>query len=212
MKQRLLDLFAELEQRWQREQEEQASIPREQAMAKVDTYLLPVGPQTGRLMNDLVKAAGSKVIVEVGSSYGYSTLWLADAARETGGHVYSLELHAGKIAYAKSLLQQVDLHDQVTFIEGDALVSIKGLREPVNFMLIDLWKDLYIPCFDGLRPLLANGAIVVADNMIFPPDNHANAVAYRNRVLADPQIDSVLLPIGSGIELSRVRPADFPRS
>jgi predicted O-methyltransferase YrrM len=211
MKQGLTDLLAELEQRWQREQKEQASIPREQAMAKVDDYLLPVGPQTGRLMNDLIKAARSRVIVEVGSSYGYSTLWLADAAGETGGHVYSLEMHAGKIAYAKSLLKQVGLHDQVTFIEGDARVSIKGLRDPVDFVLIDLWKDLYIPCFDGLRPLLANGAIVVADNMVFPPDNHANAVAYRNRVLADPQIDSVLLPIGSGIELSRVRPADFPR-
>jgi predicted O-methyltransferase YrrM len=211
MKQRLLDLFAELEQRWHREQKEQASIPREQAMAKVDDYLLPVGPETGRLMNDLIKAARSKVIVEVGSSYGYSTLWLADAAQESGGHVYSLELHAGKIAYAKSLLTQVELQDQVTFIAGDARVSIKGLREPVDFVLIDLWKDLYIACFDGLRPLLATGAIVVADNMIFPPDNHANAVAYRNRLLADPQIDSVLLPIGSGIELSRVRPADFPR-
>ena len=212
MKRRLLELFAELEQRWRREQDEQAAIPREQAAAKVDEYLLPVGPETGRLMNDLIKAAKSKIIVEVGSSYGYSTLWLADAAGETGGHVYSLELHAGKIAHAKSLLKEVDLHDQVTFIEGDARVSIKGLREPVDFVLIDLWKDLYIPCFDELRPLLANGAIVVADNMIFPPDNHANALAYRNRLLADPQIDSVLLPIGSGIELSRVRPSDFPRS
>jgi predicted O-methyltransferase YrrM len=212
MKQQLMDLFAELEQRWQREQKEQASIPREQAMARVDNYLLPVGPETGRLMNDLIKAARSKVIVEVGSSYGYSTLWLADAAKETGGHVYSLELHAGKIAHAKSLLRRVELHDQVTFIEGDAGESIERLREPVDFVLIDLWKDLYISCYDRLRPLLANGAIVVADNMIFPPDNHANAVAYRNHLLADPQIDSVLLPIGSGIELSRVRPADFPRS
>lgn len=212
MEQRLIDLFATLEQRWQQEQREQANISREQAMAKIDDYLLPVGPETGRLMHDLIKAAGSKLIVEVGSSYGYSTLWLAAAAQQSNGHVISLELHAGKIAHAKKLLAQVDLGERVTFIEGDALLSLQGLRDPVDFVLIDLWKDLYIPCFDRLRPLLADGAMVLADNMVFPPDNHANAVAYRNHVLADPQIDSVLLPIGAGVELSRVRPADFPRS
>lgn len=211
MDQRLIALFAELEERWQQEQQEQASITREASMAKVDDYLLPVGPETGRLMNDLIKAAGSQCIVEVGSSYGYSTLWLAEAAKATGGRVISLELHAGKIAFAKDLLSQVDLNDYVEFIEGDALLSIEQLNQSVDFVLIDLWKDLYIPCFDRLRPTLANGAMIVADNMIFPPDNHANALAYRNHLLADNSIDSVLLPIGAGIELSRVRPADFPR-
>lgn len=208
---RLTALFAELEERWQLEQAEQARIPREASMAKVDDYLLPVGPETGRLMNDLIKAAGSQCIIEVGSSYGYSTLWLAEAARATGGQVISLELHAGKIAHAKDMLAQVDLADCVRFIEGDALESIDSLSQPVDFVLIDLWKDLYIPCFDRLRPKLANGAMIVADNMVFPPDNHDNALAYRNHLLADPDIDSVLLPIGAGIELSRIRPADFPR-
>src|SRR5690606_11246737 len=97
---RLIDLLAGLEQSWRDEQAEQAGISREQSLAKIDDYLLPVGPETGRLMNDLIKAAGSQLIVEVGSSYGYSTLWLAEAARETGGRVISLELHGGKIAYA----------------------------------------------------------------------------------------------------------------
>lgn len=208
---RLIDLLAGLEQRWRDEQAEQAGISREQSLAKIDDYLLPVGPETGRLMNDLIKAAGSQLIVEVGSSYGYSTLWLAEAARETGGRVISMELHGGKIAYAKGLLREVDLEDVVTFVEGDALASLEAMTGPVDFVLIDLWKDLYIPCFDRLRPLLADGAMIVADNMIFPPDNKANAIAYRNRVLADERIDSVLLPIGSGIELSRVTPRDFPR-
>ncbi len=212
MDQRLLDLFAELEARWHREQSEQANMPIEQAYARIDEFLLPVGPETGRLMNELIKAAGSRRIVEVGSSYGYSTLWLAEAAKAAGGEVISLELHAGKIAHAKTLLASVDLGDVVTFVEGDALESIAALDGPVDFVLIDLWKDLYIPCFDLLRPLLSDGAMILGDNMIFPPSNHDNAVAYRNHILDDPRMDSVLLPIGSGVELSRVRPGDFPRN
>src|SRR6185369_2237095 len=61
-----------------------------------DEFLLSVGPETGELIHLLAKEARAKTILEVGSSYGYSTVWLADAARETGGRVISLELHAAK--------------------------------------------------------------------------------------------------------------------
>jgi len=199
-------LFADLETRWQREQEEQARLSRDEAYARIDQYLLPVGPETGRLMNDLIRAARSQHIVEVGSSYGYSTLWLAEAAKAVGGRVTSLELSGEKIAAARAMLESVGLSDCVRFIEGDALTSIETLDAPIDFALIDLWKDLYLPCFDRMRDRLSIGAIVISDNMIFPPDNAANAQAYRAHILADGRFDSVLLPIGSGIEITRRRP------
>jgi len=203
---RIQRLFAEMETRWQREQEEQARLSRDEAYARIDEYLLPVGPETGRLMNDLIRAAKPRHIVEVGSSYGYSTLWLAEAAQSVGGHITSLELNPGKIAAASAMLDSVGLSECVRFIEGDALASIEALDEPIDFALVDLWKDLYLPCFDRMRDKLSIGAIVISDNMIFPPENAGNAQAYRAHILADGRFDSVLLPIGSGIEITRRRP------
>src|SRR3546814_15703944 len=72
-----------------------------------------------------------------------------------------------------------------------------------DFVLIDLWKDLYIPCLDRLHPKLAAGGMILADNMIFPPENEENAQAYRRHVRSLGDFDSVLLPIGAGVDLSR---------
>jgi predicted O-methyltransferase YrrM len=70
-------------------------------------------------------------------------------------------------------------------------------------VLLDLWKDLYIPCFDLFYPKLGSGALVVADNMIFPEFSRKEAADYRRHVRAKADLESVLLPVGSGIEVSR---------
>ena len=64
-------------------------------MQHIDEFLLPVGPATGQLMNILIKEAKAKTILEIGTSHGYSTVWLAEAARATGGKVITLDVHAG---------------------------------------------------------------------------------------------------------------------
>jgi predicted O-methyltransferase YrrM len=133
-----------------------------------DQFLLAVGPETGQFMNLLIKEAKAKVILEVGTSYGYSTLWLAEAARATGGRVISLELQASKQQYARDRLMEVGLADVVDFRVGDAQSLLGKLDTNVDFVLLDLWKDLYIPCFDRFHPQLNPNAIVVADNMLFP--------------------------------------------
>src|SRR3546814_11704134 len=84
MEPRISRILSEMEQRWHKEQTEQARISRDEAYARVDEFLLPVGPETGRLMNDLVKAGEFRAILEVGSSYGYSTLWLRSEERRVG--------------------------------------------------------------------------------------------------------------------------------
>ena len=85
---------------------------------------------------------------------------------------------------------------------GDALQSINQITEGVDFVLLDIWKELYIPCFDLFYPKLNNGAWILADNMLFPPPSRPDAEAYRKRVKDTNAFDSVLLPIGSGIEMS----------
>ena len=203
---RIAELLRQMEMRWQAEQAEQARLSRADAYARVDDYLLPVGPETGRLMNDLIRALAPGVVVEIGSSYGYSTLWLAEAAQAVGARVVSFEIHPGKIAAARAMLASVDLDPVVRFVEGDALAGLDGFTGQIGFALIDLWKDLYIPCFDRIADKLAPGAIVIADNMTFPPENADNAQAYRAHIRADQRFESVLLPIGAGIEVTRRLP------
>ncbi|HVZ21553.1 MAG TPA: class I SAM-dependent methyltransferase, partial [Vicinamibacterales bacterium] len=133
-----------------------------------DEFLISVGPRTGTLLNILAKESGARTILEIGASYGYSTVWLADAARETGGRVTSLELSETKVAYARERLARAGLLDYVDFRLGDARESLAALAGPFEFVLLDLWKDLYIPCFDAMYPKLARGAFVAADNMLQP--------------------------------------------
>jgi predicted O-methyltransferase YrrM len=168
-----------------------------------DQFLLAVGPATGKLINLLVKESGARTILEIGTSYGYSTTWLAEAARETGGRVITMEWHANKQLHAAEQLAKAGLVDRVDFRIGDAQQSLAKLEEPIDFVLLDLWKDLYIPCFDLFYPRLNPGAVVVADNMIFPEGAQRHALAYRKHVRSKTDIQSILLDVGSGLEISR---------
>jgi predicted O-methyltransferase YrrM len=146
------------------------------------------------------------MLVEIGAAYGYSTIWLADAARATGGKVHSLELSGKKVEYARGQLARAGLEAHVEFHVGDALETLAALPGPFDFVLVDLWKDLYVPCFELFHGKLAPNALVAADNMIFP-SNPQDQEAYRRAVRAKGDMESMLLQIGSGVELSKKRGA-----
>lgn len=168
-----------------------------------DDRSLAIGAEAGALLDLLVRALAPKRILEIGTSNGYSTLWLAAAARDTGGKVITLEQIAKKQAYARAALEKAGVAGAVEFHNGDALELLKSLPGPFDFVLLDLWKDLYVPCLDLFYPKLAPGAVIVADNMIFPRGAQAEAEAYRRAVRAKPDMQSLLLPVGQGLELSR---------
>jgi predicted O-methyltransferase YrrM len=203
MDQAVWAVLDDYEARAAREQKLRSTLSSEEAARRRDEMLLPVGRETGTLLNLLVKSGEARRILEVGSSYGYSTTWLAEGARAVGGKVTSLELKADKTAYAGAQLARAGLAAYVEFRIGDALASLKALAGPFDLVLIDLWKDLYVPVFELLYPKLAQGAIVVADNMLRPESARAHARAYRERVRAAHDMTSVLLSIGNGIEVSR---------
>jgi predicted O-methyltransferase YrrM len=169
-----------------------------------DQLLLPVGEEAGRFLHALIVARGATRILELGTSYGYSTLFLADAARQTGGKVVSMDVAADKQEYARRELEEAGLDGFVEFRTGDAIQLLNEAEGPFEFVLLDIWKNLYIPCFEAFRPNLADNAIVAADNMIMPPTAKAAAEAYRQVVREADEFQTILLPIGSGIELSCV--------
>jgi predicted O-methyltransferase YrrM len=164
---------------------------------------LPIGPEAGALLNLLIRALAPKRILELGTSNGYSTLWLAEAARAIGGKVITVDELEKKQAYARTALDKAGLAGTVEFHNGDALDLLKKLPGPFDFVLLDIWKDLYVACLDLFYPKLAPGAIVAADNMVQPSSSHAETAAYRRAVRAKAQMQSLLLPVGQGIELSR---------
>ena len=171
----------------------------------LDKALLAVGPDTGQLINVLARSLKAPTILELGTSYGYSGIWLAEAARASGGRVITMELQDYKSAYAREMAIKAGLADHIDFKVGDAVQMIAELPVGVDFVLVDLWKDLYVPCLEAFYPKLNPGAIIVADNMIRPGNEEVKR--YGKAVRAQPGITSVLLPVGSGIEVSRLEPS-----
>jgi len=132
-------------------------------------FYLPVTPEAGRLLYALVRATRPATVVEFGMSFGISAVHLASAVRDIGtGRVVTTELSETKIAAAKQTFAETGLSDLITVLEGDALSTLASLDGPVDFVLLDGWKDLYVAVLDLLEPRLSTGALVVADNTSAP--------------------------------------------
>jgi len=161
---------------------------------------LAVGPDAGELINILARSLKAPNILELGTSFGYSGIWLAEAARASGGRLTTMEIEEHKSAYAREMSVKAGLADYVDFKVGDAVKMINELPGKIDFVLLDLWKDLYVPCLDAFYPKLSDGAIIVADNMIRPggPD----IARYAKAVRAKPKMSSILVPVGQGLEIS----------
>ncbi|MCP9274695.1 O-methyltransferase [Mycolicibacterium arenosum] len=151
--------------RWQKLE---GASAQERADALSDIYM-PVTPEAGRLLYSLVRASRPATVVEFGMSLGLSGLHLAAAVRDNGtGRVVTTEMSAAKIATAKRNFTDAGLADVVDVLEGDALQTLAALEGPVGFVLLDGWKEFYLPVLHLLEPRLSAGAIVVADNTNMP--------------------------------------------
>jgi predicted O-methyltransferase YrrM len=196
-------VLGEYDSRAARETALMDQLPFEELMRRVDEFLISIGPDTGTLLNHLIKATRKQRILELGTSYGHSTVFLAEAARASGGRVISLDVNADKQGYARGQLAAAGLESFVEFRTGDAREIIATLPGPLDFVLIDLWKELYIACFDLVYPKLSDGALLAADNLLYPELTRDDMLAYQRHVRSHRGIESILLPVGSGIELSR---------
>jgi predicted O-methyltransferase YrrM len=184
---------------------------REQADAYAEMYI-PVSPEGGRLLYTLVRASRPATVVEFGTSFGISTIHLAAAVRDNGpvrdganpsdapGRVISTELNAAKAARARTNLAEAGLADVVTILEGDALETLAGLSGQVGFVLLDGWKDLYLPVLRLLEPRLTPGALILADDTI---SQAAEMSDYLSHV-RDPSHGylSVSFPESDGLEIT----------
>jgi predicted O-methyltransferase YrrM len=145
-----------------------AASARERADAMAAVYM-PISAQGGNLLYALIRSSRPATVVEFGTSYGISTLYLAAAVADNGaGRVLTTELSEAKIAAARANLLEAGLAGPVTILAGDALETLAGVTGPIGLVLLDGWKDLCLPVLRLLEPELAPGALVVADDIDQP--------------------------------------------
>lgn len=126
-----------------------------------------VSHQTGNFISMLIKATNSKNILELGTSNGYSALWIADALQHTQGHLTTLEFWEKRQCLAREYIAECGLSEYVTFKIGQAYDIIKSelQDETYDLVFIDANKQEYIKFFEAVHPLLKKGGIILADNI-----------------------------------------------
>ncbi len=190
MEPEVLDVIARLEMRDQQE--------RSLGLVGSDR-IQAVHPDSGRLLYVLALAKESKSIVEVGTSHGYSTLWLAAAAKVNGGRVVTCDINPERIAAARQNFADAGLADVIEILEGDARETLRGRSEPVDLLFIDSEKSYYETFFDAVYQRLVKGGMVVADNAVSHQDELEDYISY---VENHPNLESARVPIGRGLEIS----------
>jgi predicted O-methyltransferase YrrM len=170
----------------------------ELADARQDAYI-PISAEGGRLLYALARASRPQTVVEFGTSYGISTLYLAAAVTDNcTGHVLTTELSRKKAAAARASLDEAGVGDAVTILPGDARQTLAQVPGPVGLALLDGWKDLCLPVLRLLEPKLAPGALVAADDTTF------TTMADYLKYVRDPANGyvSVTFPVQDGMEIS----------
>jgi predicted O-methyltransferase YrrM len=161
---------------------------------------LPVGPESGRLLFALVAPNAGCEVLEIGASRGYSTIWLAAAARILGGRVVSLEIEPAKVEAWRRNIADAGLEEWVDLVEGDAAQTLREIEDGFDVVFLDAWKDDYETFFELAREKLEPGGVVVADNV----SSNEIVKAYAERRQADPTLVSVTVPVGNGLEVTTV--------
>jgi caffeoyl-CoA O-methyltransferase len=150
--------------------------------------------ETGRFIALLAACVPQGQYVEIGTSAGYSTLWLALACRFLGRSLVTFEIDEHKVTLAKQTFQEAGVEDVVKIIHGDAREYLPQYRD-VAFCFLDAEKEFYQECYDMLIPNMVSGGLLVADNVL----SHFEMLQPMiNNALADERIDALIVPIGKG--------------
>ncbi|WP_321473598.1 class I SAM-dependent methyltransferase [uncultured Paludibaculum sp.] len=156
----------------------------------------------GRLLRVLAESIQARNVVEVGTSTGFATLWIADALRKTGGHLTTFELDHGRATTARRQFEVAGVSGFVTLIEGDAHKNVAQVKGPLDMVFLDADKDGYLDYLNQLLPLVRPGGLIVAHNMRFPtpsPD-------YVKAVTTDPNLETIFLNMddqGAGVTMKK---------
>lgn len=163
--------------------------------------LRQIPQETGRFLALWAASAPNGPCVEIGTSAGYSALWLALACRATGRTLTTFEVLPQKAELARETFSRAGVEDVVRLVEGDFLQHVDEFDE-IGFCFLDAEKEVYRACYDAVVPRLVPGGILIADNAI----NHRQTLQpMLDAALADERLDALIVPIGKGELVCRKR-------
>jgi caffeoyl-CoA O-methyltransferase len=156
--------------------------------------LRQIPPETGRFIALLAATAPEGTCLEIGTSAGYSTLWLALACREVGSRLVTFEVLEEKAALAAETFRLTGVDEVVELVRGDARQHLQNYRN-ISFCFLDAEKDVYLDCYEKIVPNMVKGGLLVADNVISHKEELEEMI---KRALDDKRVDALVVPIGRG--------------
>ncbi len=149
----------------------------------------------GRMLRLLTEAAGAKNVVEIGTSTGYSGLWLCLALEATQGKLTTFEVDSRRAAMAREHFKKAGVDKMVTIVEGDAHQNVTRLKEPIDVLFIDADKEGYTDYLNKLLPLVRPGGLILAHNINM-------ASEYVKTISSNPDLDTVFYMQGHGLGIT----------
>lgn len=156
--------------------------------------MLNITPETGDLLRMLVISGSLKRVLELGTSNGYSTLWLADACRQTGGAVVTVDRNPDKYSAAMSNFRRAGMERWIEARVADIGEALPGLRD-FDLVFLDCDRNEYVGFWPHLQTAVRAGGLIVVDNVTSHPHEVADFI---QAVGVTPGYSTVLLPIGNG--------------
>lgn len=161
--------------------------------------LRQIPPDTGRFLSIMAASAPPGIYLEIGTSAGYSALWISLACRRLARELITAEVDLAKASIARETFREAQVEDLVRLIVADAREVISGLEE-ISFCFLDTEKELYGECYELVVPRMRPGGLLLADNAI---DFREVLQPMLDRAQHDPRVDSLIVPIGKGVLLCR---------
>jgi predicted O-methyltransferase YrrM len=179
---------------------------RERTFAEMELPQMVSGHLQGRILSLFSRLVQPKQILEIGTFTGYSAICLAEGLAP-GGVLHTMDIDPEISAFATTYFQKAGLSDRITAHVGNAVDVVKALPGPFNLVFIDADKENYSNYFDLVIDKVPAGGLIIADNVLWSgkvleaeKDEETAALdAYNRKIMADPRVNPVLLPVRDGL-------------
>jgi len=172
-------------------------------MNESERHMQSVSEEDGRLLRLLTEALGAKLVVEIGTSHGYSALWFCSALQTTNGKLITHEIDPDRASLARKNFQKAAVDNIATLVVGDAHHEVNKLKGPIDIIFLDADKDGYIDYLNKLLPLVRPGGLILAHNTSSHDESMSN---YLKAVTSDPNLETIFLledDAGIGVTLKK---------
>lgn len=189
-------MFHDIPEKIKERMEYLEALDRKQREGSMDHVkrLRQIPPQTGQFLTILASSAPVGTYLEIGTSGGYSALWIALACLKLQRKLVTFEVLEEKVRLARQTFESAGVGGIIELIHGDARNYLDSYKE-ISFCFLDAEKEVYGECYDIIVPNIVSGGLLIADNVISHKEKLATMV---DKALHDCRVDALIVPIGSG--------------